>query len=122
MTVSYTHLDVYKRQGRDVLDMIGCAAGQTCASAGHSLHDILIGNIYIDCKINGISQLSQCLVQYFLSLIHIFARSLNKLQNNSHSCVTLTLTDLNDSGVTTLTVCILGSDLDVYKRQGWGCS
>ena len=40
-----------------------------------------------------------------------FARSLNKLQNNSHSCVTLTLTDLNDSGVTTLTGSILGSIL-----------
>ena len=50
--------------GRNVLDMIGCAAGQTCASAGHSLHDILIGNIYVDRKINRISQLGQCLVQY----------------------------------------------------------
>ena len=50
--------------GRNVLDMIGCAAGQTCASAGHSLHDILIGNIYVDRKINSISQLGQCLVQY----------------------------------------------------------
>ena len=50
---------------RNMLNVIGCAAGQACTSAGHSLHDILIGNIYIDCKINGISQLSQCLVQYF---------------------------------------------------------
>ena len=36
---------------------------------------------------------------------------LYKLKKNFHSCVALTLTDLYDSGVTTVTVSILGSDV-----------
>ena len=46
-----------------MLDMIGSAAGQACTASGHSLYDVFIRYIYVDCVINMISKLRQLAVQ-----------------------------------------------------------
>ena len=48
---------------RYMLDMIGSAAGQACTASGHSLYDVFIRYIYVDCVINMISKLRQLAVQ-----------------------------------------------------------
>ena len=50
--------------GRNMLDMIGGATGETRSSPGHSLNNILIRHIHIDGIINLLTQLGQSLIQH----------------------------------------------------------
>ena len=43
--------------------MIGCTTGNACTSAAHTIDDILIRNININCIINSISQFCKSLIQ-----------------------------------------------------------
>ena len=44
---------------RIVYDMICCPTGKACAAPGHTVYDVLIRNIHVDCIVNGLTHVAQ---------------------------------------------------------------
>ena len=45
--------------------MISCSTSYACTSSTHTVYNVLIRDIYVDCIVNLVSQCCKCLIQCF---------------------------------------------------------